>query len=259
MGNVVPYTEFASQYVYPHGVNGWFPPRYVRDTIMRYAVAYMHDGQNVFDSKISFVGVDWGVGGTTTRLTQEDTTQEAIIVDIWNPSKRTRECTAKETFTQIPSPERRLGFSGEHGEHLSDTYLEFIVEELKPLTDLTYRTLPDRDYTFVIGSRVGGLISEYALCEYQDVFGDAGRVSTYWSEGGGIMIAYVRQSLPDSLRCASDCSTEALDTLYEQHQMRVDALMREAGHTDDENWLAKAFPGDEHCEKKPGRTESVFL
>ena len=37
---------------------------------------------------------------------------------------------------------------------VSDGYLRFIVEELKPLIDSTYRTLPDRDNTFIMGSSV---------------------------------------------------------------------------------------------------------
>ena len=54
---------------------------------------------------------------------------------------------------------------------VSDRYLSFLVTELKPFIDATYRTLPDRANTSVMGSSMGGLISQYAMSRYPDVFG----------------------------------------------------------------------------------------
>jgi predicted alpha/beta superfamily hydrolase len=42
---------------------------------------------------------------------------------------------------------------------LSDNYLKFVVTELKPFIDATYRTLHDQKNTFIMGSSMGGLIS----------------------------------------------------------------------------------------------------
>jgi hypothetical protein len=38
----------------------------------------MHDGQNLFDSLLSFVGVDWGIDETMTRLNNQHEIGEAI-------------------------------------------------------------------------------------------------------------------------------------------------------------------------------------
>ena len=63
---------------------------------------------------------------------------------------------------------------------LSDNYLKFIVEELKPYIDSTFSTYSDPSNTIIMGSGMGGLISVYAFCKYPDVFGGAGCLSTHW-------------------------------------------------------------------------------
>ena len=70
----------------------------------------------------------------------------------------------------------------------SDGYLAFLVEELKPFVDATYRTLPDQPHTLVMGSSMGGLISLYALEQYPHVFGGAGCLSTHWPAGGDALV-----------------------------------------------------------------------
>jgi hypothetical protein len=60
-------------------------------------------------------------------------------------------------------------------------YVNFIVETLKPYVDANYRSLPGRDYTGIMGSSLGGLISQFAIMEHQDVFSKAGIFSpAYW-------------------------------------------------------------------------------
>jgi len=47
-------------------------------------------------------------------------------------------------------------------------YINFIVNELKPLIDDKYRTISD--HTSIAGISLGGLISTYAACMYPQVF-----------------------------------------------------------------------------------------
>ena len=52
---------------------------------------------------------------------------------------------------------------------------------LKPYIDAHYRTRPERDYTGIMGSSLGGLTSMYAAIEHQDVFSKAGVFSpSFW-------------------------------------------------------------------------------
>ena len=60
-------------------------------------------------------------------------------------------------------------------------YMDFIVKVVKPQIDADYRTLPGREATGIMGSSMGGLISQYAILQYPQVFSKAGIFSpAYW-------------------------------------------------------------------------------
>ncbi|TRO65256.1 alpha/beta hydrolase [Christiangramia sabulilitoris] len=129
----------------------------------RYPVIYMHDGQNLFDRETSYVG-EWQVDESLDSLGSP----ESIIIGIEHGgNKRIDELT--------PFPHKKYG-GGK-----ADDYLDFILEELKPMVDSTYRTLPGRKNTGIFGSSLGGLISFYAALKYPDTFGMIGVYSpSFW-------------------------------------------------------------------------------
>ena len=51
------------------------------------------------------------------------------------------------------------------------------IEQIKPFVDENARTLPDREHTFIAGSSMGGLMSLYALFQYNHIFGRAAALS----------------------------------------------------------------------------------
>ena len=55
--------------------------------------------------------------------------------------------------------------------------MEWFVNELKPTIDNTFRTLSDRNNTFIAGSSMGGLMSLYAILEYNHIFSRAAALS----------------------------------------------------------------------------------
>lgn len=139
----------------------------------------MHDGQMLFDSTINWNKQEWGIDETAGRLITENKIKDCIVVGIWNTSKRHSEYFPQKPF-QLLSQEQKdkvnkelqaLGRTTEIFQPVSDNYLKFIVEELKPFIDRTFSTLPGRDHTFISGSSMGGSISMYAICEYPGVFG----------------------------------------------------------------------------------------
>ena len=139
----------------------YLPPSY-HNTTHRYPVIYMHDGQNLFDHATSFAG-EWGVDETMEHLGYHEGL-EAIVVGIPNAgTQRLAEYT--------PFRDGRLG--GGRGER----YLAFVIETIKPLIDANFRTLPDRRYTGIMGSSLGGLISLYAFFRHPAIFGYAGVMS----------------------------------------------------------------------------------
>ncbi|MCK5077656.1 MAG: alpha/beta hydrolase, partial [Calditrichia bacterium] len=231
----------------------WLPESYEKDSTKRYVVIYMHDGQNLYDPAKSFIGVDWGMDETLTRLIQENKIQEAIIIGIWNTPKRFEEYMPQKAVEETFSKEDFEKMKKEHGgnELLSDNYLKFLVEELKPFIDSTFRTKPQKETTFIMGSSMGALISAYALCEYPEVFGGAGCVSTHWPAIEGCMLSYLQKNLPapNEHKFYFDYGTKTLDAQYEPFQKKADAIIEKAGYVHGQNWLTKKFEGDEHSER----------
>ena len=137
---------------------------------MRYPVLYMHDGQNVFDDATSYAG-EWGVDECLDTMKRK-----CIVVAVDNGlDKRLNEyCPYDFSLTGIAA-----NYASNKGE--GDQYVDFLVKTLKPFIDKKYRTLRDKDHTFIAGSSMGGLISMYAVVKYPDVFGGAGVFSpAFW-------------------------------------------------------------------------------
>lgn len=256
--------QFASNHVASRNLDIWLPPNYEADSSARFPVVYMHDGQNLYDPQKSYIGVDWGIDETMTELVDSGAIDGAIVVGIWNTPKRGPEYMPERALRDFLHPDTFAAMAREHGEPLADAYLRFITQELKPYIDANYRTRPEREHTFIMGSSMGGLISLYAICEYPEVFGGAGCVSTHWPAGDGIVLNYVANHLPDpaSHKIYFDFGTATLDSLYEPYQIKVDSLMVAAGYREGENWLTRKFEGDDHSERawrKRVRVPLLFL
>jgi len=143
------------------------------------------------------------------------------------------------------------------GGALGDQYLKFIVEELKPIVDSNFDTLPDKANTFMLGSSMGGIISIYAMAEYPKVFGGVACLSTHFplilgddSAVPPIFIRYLKEHLPrpGSHKIYFDYGTETMDAWYEPYQKQMDTAMKEIGYTEGANWITKKFEGAEHSE-----------
>lgn len=153
----------------------YLPPSY---TVSRrhYPVLYMHDGQNLFDPVTSFAG-EWGVDETMEYLAYSEGV-EAIVVGVPNSGRHRLD-------EYSPFVEPRLG--GGQG----DDYLAFLAYTLKPFIDRDFRTMPQRGYTGVVGSSMGGLISLYGYFGFSHIFGMAGVMSPSLWFGGESIYGYV--------------------------------------------------------------------
>ncbi len=242
------HAAFPSRHVAARHVDVWLPPGYATTADARYPVIYLHDGQNLFDPNGPFGS--WRVDEAMLRLIAAGEAPPAIVVGVWNtparfaeymPQQATSDAVLAKILAQFQQPAARLQ---------SDAYLKFLVTELKPFIDRTYRTRPEREHTSVMGSSMGGLISAYALVQYPEVFGGAGCLSTHWPAGDGVVIDYLAPRLPapGAHRFYFDFGTATLDATYEPFQRRMDAVMRAAGYTEGANWMTRKFEGAEHNE-----------
>ena len=144
------------------------PKNYETDTDRRYPVVYFHDGQNVFYSKEAYVGHSWKV---IPAIKRNPDISRMIVVAIDNDGlQRMNEYSAwKYKESNIPG----MQFGGKGVE-----YGEFVMEVVKPFIDQEYRTLADREHTAMIGSSLGGNITQFLGLEYQDQIGCLGVFSS---------------------------------------------------------------------------------
>jgi predicted alpha/beta superfamily hydrolase len=256
-GKVERLPEIKSKYVAPRNVDVWLPDGYAPGK-KKYPVLYMHDGQNVFDPKTSYKGVAWEVDSVLTALRRQKQVPDCIVVGIWNTPKRVVEYTPAAPFAKLPAPFRAGYEQALQSAPVSDAYLKYIVEEVKPYIDQHYATRPDREHTFIMGSSMGGLISLYAALEYPRVFGGAGCVSTHWTmnpaenappDFTNAMISYLDAKLPakNKPRLYFDYGTTTLDARYEPHQLRIDSVLRAHGYGP-KQWTTRKYEGAAHDE-----------
>lgn len=265
-GRIVRTENFDSKYVPARNVDVWLPDNY--KTTKKYAVLYMHDGQMLFDSSITWNKQEWGVDETLTQLMQQNKIRDCIVVGIWNGGKsRHPEYFPQKPFEALSKEDQKLVYNAYRsgGQSIfsglaiaSDNYLKFLVEELKPFIDKTYSTKTDASNTFTAGSSMGGLISLYALCEYPAVFGGAACLSTHWpgllsmenNPVPAVFFSYLKQHLPSPKqhRIYFDHGTETLDSMYASLQLQVDAIMKQKKYKSSQ-WISRSWPGQDHSEK----------
>ncbi len=268
-GKIERIENFRSDYITARNIDVWLPDGYSGST--NYAVLYMHDGQMLYDPEQSWNRQAWDIDDVATKLLSENKVKDFIVVGIWNGGEtRHHDYFPQQPFEQMTRAEKdsvaaqlqRAGMGSEEFQPRSDKYLQFIVEELKPLIDKSYSVKSDPKNTFIAGSSMGGLISLYAICEYPEIFGGTACMSTHWigtltGENNPVpesFIKYLNKNLPDpeNHKIYFDSGDQTLDALYPEIQMRVDSLMRSKGYSDG-NWVTEYFPGDDHSEKSWNR------
>ena len=139
----------------------YLPKNYTAST-KKYPVIYMHDAQNLFDAKTSYVG-EWNVDETLDSINAQ-----VIVIGIEHGGDK-----RIDELTPYKNPK--------YGGGKADDYLAFIVKTLKPKVDATYRTKTNARNTAIFGSSLGGLVSFYAAVKYPEVFGKVGCFSpSFW-------------------------------------------------------------------------------
>lgn len=133
-------------------------------TSKHYPVLYMHDGQNLFDKATSSSEKEWNVDEALNKLFEEDGQESIIVIGI-------------EHDQQYRNEEYAPWVNDEHGGGRGEDYARFIVETLKPYVDQHLRTKPQRQFTGIAGSSLGGIISIYTGLEYPETFGMIGAIS----------------------------------------------------------------------------------
>ena len=150
-----------------------YTPKGYETSDERYPVLYMFDGHNVFYDSHATYGKSWGM-----KQYLEKSRRPLILVAVeCNPEgeNRMNEYTPFDIWWK-----GRLMF-----EARGQLTMDWFVNELKPRIDREYRTLPDREHTFIAGSSMGGLMALYAAVAYNGTFSRAAALSpSLWAARG---------------------------------------------------------------------------
>ena len=149
------------RYAYIH-----LPNSYFHNENKRYPVLYMFDGHNVFFDADATYGKSWGM----EKYMNRSRTQMIIVAVECNHDQNNGRLKEYAPFT---FKNAQVGVIEGRGKVTMDWY----VNELKPAVDAHFRTMPDREHTFVAGSSMGGLMSLYALTKYNHIFSRAAALS----------------------------------------------------------------------------------
>lgn len=144
----------------------WLPNDYF-ESRERYPVMYFFDGHNLFSDEDATYGKSWGL-----KDFLEGWSKQMIVVGI--------ECghDGQERLSEyLPYMADQDSYFAEY-HPLGGQTMRWIVNELKPMIDAEYRTIPFRECTGIAGSSMGGLMALYAAVHYNRWFSKAGCISS---------------------------------------------------------------------------------
>lgn len=149
----------------------WLPPGYNASGNTTYDVLYLHDGQNCFDRATAAFGNEWEVDETLTKLILAKEIRPIIVVGIDNGgANRINELTYDSDVG--------------HGGGQAAGYARFLLVDIRPLVEKTYRVATGREHTFLGGSSLGGLASLEIARRNPDTFAGviAMSPSLWWND-----------------------------------------------------------------------------
>jgi predicted alpha/beta superfamily hydrolase len=130
------------------------PHDYDKNPGKRYPVLYLQDAQNLFNPQSAYG--NWGIDRSLAALAERGLGDIIVVAVEHGHGERISE------FSPIRT---------RHGEGLARRYVRFLAETLKPDIDSQFRTKPQRIYTGIGGSSMGGLVSIYGGLVFPKVFG----------------------------------------------------------------------------------------
>lgn len=136
---------------------------YVPDDGDAYPVLYMFDGQNLFSDEEASYGKSWGL---LKYLEESETPLMVVGVECNHHSETVAPGGRLSEYSPFDFNDPDWGSVKARGKITMDWF----TKELKPYIDDNYPSLPQREYTFIAGSSMGGLMTIYALCRYGKYF-----------------------------------------------------------------------------------------
>ncbi|MDY2957537.1 alpha/beta hydrolase [Floccifex sp.] len=205
----------------------------------RFPVLYMFDGHNLFYDNVATYGKSWGI-----KEYLDNNNGRVIVVGLecnHNGNERLNE------FTPYDFYEEEWGYIEQRGQILID----WMVNELKPFIDSQYPTKPERDYTYIGGSSMGGTMSLYMAMHNSKTFSKAICVSPH--------IYPMYKKFREEFDCHIEPNTQIyiswggneypthqlFATVTDQNLQIIRALLKKTGV----DVIPHVFKNDAHCEQ----------
>jgi len=150
----------------PRTAHIWLPEGW-ETSGQRYPVMYFFDGHNLFSDADATYGKSWGMSEFLSNWEKE-----IIVVGI--------ECghDGDERLSEyLPYPANKSSWFGKY-EPMGMQTLQWILDEIKPVIDRDYPTIPFRECTAIGGSSMGGIMALCAAVHFNRWFSKAACVST---------------------------------------------------------------------------------
>lgn len=163
----------------------YLPPGYDEHPERSYPVLYLHDGQNLFDGRTSFIpGRTWQILEHADAAIEAGEVEPLVIVGIYNTGDR-------RLAEYTPERDWRMG-----GGEASD-YGLLLTRELMPFIASRYRIRTEREATGLGGSSLGGLVTLYLGLRHAQHFGKLAVLSpsVWWASKS--ILGYVNERAPE--------------------------------------------------------------
>jgi len=224
----------------------YLPASYQKEPEKRYPVLYMFDGHNVFFDSDATYGKSWGMNEFMRR-----SRKQLIIVAV--------ECNhvgngRLREYSPFTFEDEHMGKITGQGKK----YMDWLVKVLKPYIDRKYRTLPQREYTMIAGSSMGGLMSLYAVTRYNHIFQRAACLSpSLWVDMEGVLSLVRTSNIRKGTCIYMDYGREEmgnhLDTARALAEVNQSLLLKHVDLT------FRIVPGGTHCEASWEKQIPIFM
>ncbi len=159
----------------------WLPPGYddAANAQRTYPVLYMQDGQNLF-MKMPSIAAEWGADETADRLIRAGEGEPFIIVGI--PHGGASRLSEYLPISVLPGVQPT-----------GDAYVRFVVHEVMPRIERSFRVKTGPEHTSIGGSSLGAVIAMHAACQHPEKFGGVLLESPSWTLGNGAVLAFFEE------------------------------------------------------------------
>ena len=225
----------------------YLPASYQKDPDRRYPVLYMFDGHNVFFDSDATYGKCWGM-----KEYMDNSKTELIIAAV--ECNHSPDHGRLKEYSPYDFEDHEFGAIPGFGK----STMEWLVHTFKKDIDERFRTLPDREHTYIAGSSMGGLMSLYAVLEYNDYFSGAAALSpSIWTNPARIEKLILNAKLHQDTRIYMDYGSREMRfhrAMERQFQKVTSLLLRKRVFL-----TSIIVPYGDHCEACWEKQIPIFM